>query len=503
MRSLFVILINIFCNTLLILIPLDNYAQTVEVKTGEGGTKIVIQKTGPEIVRVVPSSGVDYQTGSIKSPNSKPAVNKADSFDWELNFSAAGKVFKDVSFANPLTGYLVTELGAVYKTTNGGDNWTSIMNLGFPYYWYGVDALTSDTVVISGFNNQGNINSGVVRWSYDGGTTWTDDIILHIPNGVGWLSHIHFFDSRRGIVSAEFSGGIHYTSTGGKDTTSWEYVQVNSDLGWFSGNIDTDTSGNVFTTGYHFARSSDFGVTWTSGPPADNVFDGGVDFLDSLLTGLTGGGQISAPVSGWAHKTSDGGVTWSQRLYAFPYPVRAVKLFDDTLALAFGGNLYDEAGGIYVTADGGLNWDLDVNTSAEMFSYDIVNSTPDSLTIWAAGSTGGGTGFTGKLYRTSRGTPVGVNETKNQLPSAFQLYQNYPNPFNPATTINYSLPWESTVILKVFDILGNEIVVLVNEEKPAGQYEVTWSAGALPSGVYFYQIRAGNFVEIKKMTLLK
>jgi len=95
-------------------------------------------------------------------------------------------------------------------------------------------------------------------------------------------------------------------------------------------------------------------------------------------------------------------------------------------------------------------------------------------------------------------------------PWDFSLSQNFPNPFNPSTVISYKLPISCDVTIKVFDILGNEIETLVNEEKPAGSYEITWYAEILPSGVYFYQLRAtpsggqaGAFVETKKMILMK
>ena len=88
-------------------------------------------------------------------------------------------------------------------------------------------------------------------------------------------------------------------------------------------------------------------------------------------------------------------------------------------------------------------------------------------------------------------------------PTEFTLEQNYPNPFNPSTIISYQLPVSGDVTLKVYDILGNEITTLVDEYKPAGKFEVEFSASALPSGVYFYQLRGGSFIETKKMLLLK
>jgi len=94
-------------------------------------------------------------------------------------------------------------------------------------------------------------------------------------------------------------------------------------------------------------------------------------------------------------------------------------------------------------------------------------------------------------------------EYVEQVPTEFSLSQNFPNPFNPSTKIKYSVPQSSNVVIKVFDVLGNEIETLVNEEKTSGTYEVTWYAEQLPSGVYFYQLQAGEYIKTKKMLLLK
>jgi hypothetical protein len=88
-------------------------------------------------------------------------------------------------------------------------------------------------------------------------------------------------------------------------------------------------------------------------------------------------------------------------------------------------------------------------------------------------------------------------------PKEFVLYQNYPNPFNPNTVISYQIPVANIVTLKIYDILGNEIATLINEEKQPGVYEVEFNATNFPSGIYFYRLQAGPFVEAKKMILLK
>jgi hypothetical protein len=92
---------------------------------------------------------------------------------------------------------------------------------------------------------------------------------------------------------------------------------------------------------------------------------------------------------------------------------------------------------------------------------------------------------------------------KQALPQEYSLAQNFPNPFNPATTIQYLVPQLSNVLLNIYDALGNKVATLVDEYKPQGSYEVTFDASHLSSGVYFYRLHAGNFVENKKMILMK
>jgi hypothetical protein len=88
-------------------------------------------------------------------------------------------------------------------------------------------------------------------------------------------------------------------------------------------------------------------------------------------------------------------------------------------------------------------------------------------------------------------------------PVEYALEQNYPNPFNPVTTIKYNLPSKNLVTIKVYNLLGEELKTLVNEEKEAGSYEVEFNAVSLVSGIYFYSIKAGDFTAVKKMILLK
>jgi hypothetical protein len=87
--------------------------------------------------------------------------------------------------------------------------------------------------------------------------------------------------------------------------------------------------------------------------------------------------------------------------------------------------------------------------------------------------------------------------------NTYTLEQNYPNPFNPSTTIKFSIPEMSKVSLNLYDLLGEKVMTLVNEEKNAGNYSVEFNASKLPSGIYFYQLKVGDFISTKKMILMK
>jgi len=99
--------------------------------------------------------------------------------------------------------------------------------------------------------------------------------------------------------------------------------------------------------------------------------------------------------------------------------------------------------------------------------------------------------------------PTGIKNSGNNIPKSYRLDQNYPNPFNPSTTISYSLPKSGMVTLKVFDILGREVAVLLNGYKTSGVYNIKFDASKLKSGVYFYRLTAGSFVSTRKLILLK
>lgn len=105
-------------------------------------------------------------------------------------------------------------------------------------------------------------------------------------------------------------------------------------------------------------------------------------------------------------------------------------------------------------------------------------------------------------------TVIGVNQISSEVPESFLLMQNYPNPFNPTTRIRFEIPSDvrsqlSEVRLAIYDAIGKQVSTLVNEKLSPGSYEVEYKAGNLPSGIYFYELKTGNFTAVKKMMLIK
>jgi hypothetical protein len=192
------------------------------------------------------------------------------------------------------------------------------------------------------------------------------------------------------------------------------------------------------------------------------------------------------------------------------YSGDSLVYIDDVLDFTF-NTLYDN----YIYVDSVLKAD----SLAKAFAGNTTSSAYYSK-MWELSK-----GFTTKLFKdasfkltcliytawVNAGSPVSIkDENYLQSPVSFNLYQNYPNPFNPSTIIRYAIPnvtlsgvEGSRVQLKVYDVLGNEVATLVDEYKPAGSYEVDFSANKLSSGIYFYKLTAGSFVETKKMILIR
>ncbi len=254
---------------------------------------------------------------------------------------------------------------------------------------------------------------------------------------------------------------------------------VNPDKGWAVGLDST------------IIHTTDGGQNWIR--QITNASNGfrftNVKFTDEMHGWVTG-------INGSIFRTTDGSATWQQINSGTSRSLNSIHFIDNSRGWAVG-----DEGTILKSNDGGLTWH-------QQFS----NVYPHYLTsVWFADSLNGwAVGEGGAIISTMDGggvVNVEHNISKEIIPDDFKLFQNYPNPFNPGTSIQYAISSRQFVILKVYDILGNEIATLVNEDKPAGSYKVEFKLGDSikypASGVYFYQLRVGPYIQTKKMVLIR
>jgi len=309
---------------------------------------------------------------------------------WKLLATLPGAVIHDLVFVTSTTGYAAAEGGQVWKTTNGGKTWKLALNLGYPYYFYGVAAVTAKQIAVTGFIDSSTQQAGVLRWTEDGGTTWSGDEIL---SNSAWLQRVRFANANDGVILDLANGTAQYTADGGATAADWTTVVNNPDGGWFGLQFSVLPNQHTRASGINFCTSLNAGAAWTCGPSVDSVFDGPVLFQGDSL-GWVGGGEISPAVEGWVHITTNGGKTWSARTLDGPWPIRQFVFTSTKTGWAAGGNVYSGVGGIYYTADGGKTWSVDVTTDAEMDACDK-KPLKTGHQVWCAGYD---TSFNGVIY---------------------------------------------------------------------------------------------------------
>ncbi len=335
------------------------------------------------------------------------------------------------------------------RTTDNGAHWTSIID---------TTALGCNTVGIGPFGDvfatfQQMANVNLLYHSTDHGDTWTvDTVAFGVESVPAATPPMYPFDSQNHIFTFGRTGFIDEVYRSIDSGTTWTMASAGlppSDFRTLC--ISSDTTlyvSGTYTPGIGSTyRSTNDGKSWvpcdTTGLPAFTMFSQLVTDLKNNVYGIDGGGSGAG-----VYRSTDAGHTWS----------------DVTAGLN----------------SSGLRYSLVTSPSGALFCATQVGLYKSTQALTSVRS----------------GYPV---------PSEVFLAQNYPNPFNPSTVIHYSIPVETynCTSLRVYDILGREVAVLVNERKAPGNYEVKFDGSRLTSGMYFYQLRAGDFVETKRLLLLK
>jgi photosystem II stability/assembly factor-like uncharacterized protein len=321
---------------------------------------------------------------------------------------------------------------------------------------------------------------GLVYKTTDAGLTWAEKSL-----GLPGLGKFYLWDLRMHPTNTSWiwtnQSGPGYQSTDGGEF--WSPFTINSKPvyelinGTKSGDILYAISGPSPTV---LMASTDSGNTW-------NYRD---SINISLLTVDPNNSNILyADSSSWVTiKSTDGGFTWKR---ISNYVGQSYSVNPGNSSFIY---IPSWGSGVQYSTDAGLNWGSYNNGLPYLNTFTVCSSESHPYKLFV-------TTFGGGIYTADQS----VSDVVNQKPDikSFSLAQNYPNPFNPSTKIEYRIPKAGMVSIKVYNILGKEVITLVNEEKPSGQYTLNFNAGNFPSGIYFYTLRAGSFTETKKLILLK
>lgn len=378
----------------------------------------------------------------------------------------------------------------VYKSVDNGATWTDIISK-FPYDVYYMFNHKNEIFALTAASGKS------IYSSKDGGETWAQKSTIPTVTGNGAILWMTSDGDKLYAVSNRKS---FYTST--DNGLTWKETIINTTAG---GNMSYfAASGNTMVSailGTGAVVSTDGGQTWTINNPGNPALL--VTYVISFngsVYGITSGSGV--------HRFNSTSNLWESVSKGLPDALsfqisKALTAYGNTLYVATIGFL-DSKVSIFSSSDNGANWNsistgglttLNAATSSTSFAI-----TAQNIFLYDYQSSGS----TAAIYKMTT-SATSVNERNNEVPVDFKLNQNYPNPFNPETIISYSLTAPSNISLKVYDVLGNEVAVLVDDYQQAGIYNFQFSISnlQLSSGVYFYTLRAGSFVQTKKMILIK
>jgi photosystem II stability/assembly factor-like uncharacterized protein len=397
--------------------------------------------------------------------------------DWtNQTISITYNDIQSVHFIDNNTGLIFGNEGLIFKTTNAGLSWNAKTS-GTTFCLYKNSFIDGDNGWVVGEN-------GTILKTSNGGETWE----LQLSGTTMEIRDVAFIDTNNGWI-VELNGEILRTTNGGE---SW-MVQVSGATSTLYAIEFTDLNNGWAVGPWNILKTTDGGSTWINYfTGADSWEYTSINFIDQN-NGWIAGYNAGCMTCGGIKSTTDGGITWNLQLDGFP--IFSILFLNSTKGWAVGyewPGIITSNSTIYTTVNGGNIW-TQQNSGTTNWLWDI--SFTDANNGWVVGN--GGT-----ILHTTNGGVTFIDNEPTQ-PTEFLLSQNYPNPFNPNTTISWQSPVGSHQAIKVFDVLGNEIATLVDEYKSQGSYEIEFDASTLPSGVYFYRLQAGDFIQTRKMILLK
>ena len=379
-------------------------------------------------------------------------------------------------------------------TTDAGKTWAT-KNLPQGELLTDLSLVSNNIFFIATSGNGGT--AGNFYKTTDGGNTWTS--ILSNPGLTSCGNYIKMFSETRGIAMGDgpfislspyvlSNKALFLKTTSG---TEWQQTCV-EDVGWSADawrrlDFVDENNGYFYRSGISpekLLKTTDAGASWTITTFSGlgwmvKFYDKDYGFVYEYVPNLQ---------QHLIDRTTDGGLTWTKFYAEGMGRVENIEFVPGQPS-----NIWlAAANGLYFSADSGKTWTLKI--SGKFFDVFL----PTVNTGWAYSPDG-------NLYYTNNGGLITNVAQEKNLPTSFRLFQNYPNPFNPETVIGYQLSVAGHVTLKIYDMLGREIATLVNEYQQAGIHNSQFSIRnySLPSGTYFYRLTAGDFSSTQKMVLLK
>ncbi len=462
-----------------------------------------------------------------------------------------------IHFYNQNTGWAVSrKTYAVIHTTDGGNTWQLPAGTTVDYTWrrtllYGYNQTFGDAITAFNPFNKNVMYVLVASRLYRSsnlGENWVQISTLPYAAGFSQFLAVSPYDTSKFVAVLQQPGRVYYTSNYG---TNWLMTHASNINGVgipvevSPQNPDTLYMGNT-TTLY---RSTNFGLNWNTVstlPSTYGTCDIEISYNDPSLMNYATGQPARI------FRSTNAGLNFtlvnSDSAIFGEVPAMSTNPYDVNLIyhLFFGSNGKD---GVWKSTNFGSNW---TRIAAIPYTWGIATASDDPNVIIAGVwdnvqrpahiSTDGGVSFfqtnpidnaySGNevMYAYDRGNiiaqqtnglfklsvtynvpAIGIQPISSEIPQSYELLQNYPNPFNPATKIKFSIPLSRGVdgvagrgvLLEVYDVLGKEIAVLVNQNLKPGIYEIEWDATNIPSGVYFYSLITNDFTQTKKMVVLK
>jgi photosystem II stability/assembly factor-like uncharacterized protein len=483
---------------------------------------------------------------------------------WNQIFNSNNSLY-GIDFISPSTGWVVGDLGVILKTTDGGQNWNT-QPIGSQTLLVAVDFIDSmNGWIVGEFGTILKTTNSGINWVQQTASTtemlrdvnfvdtnlgWiigSNGTILKTTNGgTDWISQsslvaydfmaVSFLDKNNGIAVGDWNNGSNLEGI--------IYITSNSGNSWTANTLGLPSmlrdvcftdSNNAFVIGDRILHTSDGGISWNNQIYNNNYNLSGISFIDSINGWIVGSGALVL-------NSLNGGTNWRTQNSGIPFQdLVNVKFLDimNGYAISYSGEIYKTTNGGYtrnlelLTPNGGENWlagskeyiiwmsndvyniqleySIDNGTYWDMISDSLPNSGLYEWTIPTLSSASVLVRINDLEYDLLSDVsnnvftiiqPNGMFDDQELFINYF-VSQNFPNPFNPTTTIEYQLPKSSFVTIKIYDVLGQEIVTLVNEEKQVGIYKVNFDAKDFTSGLYLYKISAGGFELTRKMLLLK